>query len=86
MPHCTIIFEHFLGILSSRPSSQPTSGHPRRGRQQSEAATLRPVLVQGLEEVSDRRIRFGMIALDAAPTIVHLRGAPIIFHSPEETI
>jgi hypothetical protein len=27
-----------------------------------------------------------MIALDAAPTIVRLRGAPSIFHSPEETI
>jgi hypothetical protein len=37
-------------------------------------------------EVSDRRIRYGMIALDATPTIVRLRGAPIIFHSPEETV
>jgi hypothetical protein len=36
--------------------------------------------------VSDRPVRFGMIALDAAPTIVRLRGAPSIFHSPEETI
>ena len=36
--------------------------------------------------MSDRRIRYGMIALDAAPTIVRLRGAPIIFHSPEETV
>jgi len=35
--------------------------------------------------VSDRPVRFGMIALDAAPTIVRLGGAPITFHSPEET-
>ena len=36
--------------------------------------------------MSDRRVPFGMIALDAAPTIVRLGEAPIIFHSPEETI
>jgi hypothetical protein len=37
-------------------------------------------------EVSDRPVRYGMIALDAAPTIVRLRAAPIIFHSPAETV
>ena len=36
--------------------------------------------------MSDHPVRYGMIALDAAPTIVRLRGAPIIFHSPEETV
>ena len=36
--------------------------------------------------MSDRPVRFGMIALDAAATIVRSGGAPIIFHSPEETI
>jgi hypothetical protein len=37
-------------------------------------------------DVSDRPVRYGMIALDAAPIIVRSRGAPIIFQSPEETI
>ena len=36
--------------------------------------------------MSDRPVRYGMIVLDAAPTIVRVRGAPIICHSPEETI
>jgi hypothetical protein len=27
-----------------------------------------------------------MIVLDAAPSIVRVRGAPIIFHSPDETV
>jgi hypothetical protein len=36
--------------------------------------------------MSDRPVRCGMIALDAAPTIVCARGAPIIFHSAEETV
>jgi hypothetical protein len=36
--------------------------------------------------MSDRPVRCGMIALDAAPTIVCARGAPLIFHSPEETV
>ena len=36
--------------------------------------------------MSDRPVRYGMIVLDAAPTIVRVRGAPIICHSPEETV
>jgi len=36
--------------------------------------------------MSDRPVRYGMIALEATPTIVRLRGAPISFHSPEETV
>jgi hypothetical protein len=43
------------------------------------------VLLEGYQ-MSDRPVRYGMIALDAAPTIVRLRGAPFICHSPEETI
>ncbi len=31
-------------------------------------------------------VRYGMIVLDAAPTIARVRGTPIIFHSPEETV
>ncbi len=30
-------------------------------------------------------VRYGMIVLDVAETIVHWRGALIIFHCPEET-
>jgi hypothetical protein len=36
--------------------------------------------------MSDRPVRYGMIVLDAAPSLVRLRGAAIIFHSPEETV
>ena len=36
--------------------------------------------------MSDHPVRYGMIVLDAAPTIVRVRGTPIIFHSPEETV
>jgi len=81
-PHCTVIFEHFLDTFSSRPMA--IQGCPRHGRD-GDAATLRRVLLEGIH-LSDRPVRYGMIALDAAPTVVRLRGAPIIFHSPEETV
>jgi len=81
-PHCTVIFEHFLDTFSSR--SMAIQGCPRR-RRPSEAATLRRVLLEGIH-LSARPVRYGMIALDAAPTIVRWRGAPIMFHSPEETL
>jgi len=36
--------------------------------------------------VSDRQSRYGMIVLDVAPTIERVRGQPMIFRSPEETV
>jgi len=36
--------------------------------------------------VSDRPIRYGMIVLDVAPAIERVRGQPMIFRSPEETV
>jgi len=36
--------------------------------------------------VSDRPIRYGMIVLDGAPAIERVRGEPLIFRSPEETV
>jgi hypothetical protein len=54
-------------------------------RRHREAAKLRRVLLEGYQ-VSDRSIRYGMIVLDAAPSIVRVRGSPLIFHSPDETI
>ena len=36
--------------------------------------------------VADRAVRYGMIVLDAAPTIVRARGLPVFFSSPDETI
>jgi hypothetical protein len=36
--------------------------------------------------MADRTPRFGMILLDAAPTILHARGHPVIFRSAEETV
>jgi hypothetical protein len=81
-PQCTVIFDHFLGILSSRPmaiqgalGADATVKLLRCGR----------FFWRDLD-VSDRSVRYGMIALDAAPTIVRVRGAPLIFHSPEETV
>jgi hypothetical protein len=36
--------------------------------------------------VSDRAVRYGIIVLDAPPTILRARGMPVYFASPEETI
>ncbi len=36
--------------------------------------------------MSDRPIRYGMIVLDVAPTIERVRGQPMIFRSPAETV
>ena len=36
--------------------------------------------------MSDRAIRYGMIVLDAAPTIVRARGGPVFFSSPDESM
>jgi hypothetical protein len=36
--------------------------------------------------VSDRATRFGMILLDGEPTIVRVRGEPVVFRCPEETL
>ena len=43
------------------------------------------VLLEG-HHLTDRPVRYGMIVLDAAPTIVRVRGAPLIFQSPQETV
>jgi len=40
----------------------------------------------GRQFVSDRPIRYGMIVLDVAPAIERVRGQPMIFRSPEETV
>ena len=36
--------------------------------------------------MSERAVRYGMIVLDAAPTIVRTRGMPMYFVSPQETV
>jgi hypothetical protein len=36
--------------------------------------------------MSDRSTRFGMILLDAAPTILRVNGRPMVFQSPDETV
>ena len=36
--------------------------------------------------MSDKVTRYGMILLDAAPSIVRVGGRPLIFESPDETI
>ncbi len=36
--------------------------------------------------MSDRPLRYGMILLDAAPTILCVRGQPMIFRSADETL
>jgi len=75
----TVIFEHFLGTSQA-------------DRWRSRAALGADATVKLLRcgrffwRDLDRPVRYGMIALNAAPTIVRLRGAPIICHSPEETI
>lgn len=43
------------------------------------------IFLEGLY-LSYRPVRYGMIVLDAVPSIVRVRGAPIIFHSPDETV
>src|SRR5258708_26026996 len=40
----------------------------------------------GGPSMSDRPVRYGMILLDTAPAILRVRGQPIIFKSPEETV
>lgn len=36
--------------------------------------------------VSDRAPRYGMILMDGAPCILRVRGEPVVFRSPEETV
>ena len=36
--------------------------------------------------MSNRAARYGMILLDSAPTLLRVRGAPMVFQSAEETI
>jgi hypothetical protein len=36
--------------------------------------------------LSDRAIRYGMIVMDAAPTILRVRGQPMFFRSADETM
>ncbi len=36
--------------------------------------------------MSDRAIRYGVIVLDSAPVVLRVRGTPLFFSSPEETI
>jgi hypothetical protein len=36
--------------------------------------------------VSDRAARYGMIVLDAAPTLLRVRGDPMFFRSIDETL
>ena len=37
-------------------------------------------------DVSDRPVRYGMIVLDAEPTILRSRGQPVVFRTMEETV
>jgi hypothetical protein len=37
-------------------------------------------------DMSDRPIRYGMILLDASPSVLLLNGRPLIFGSPDETV
>ncbi len=39
-----------------------------------------------IRRVSDRAPRYGMILLDAEPTILRAKGEPVVFRSPEETL
>jgi len=79
-PACAAIYALLGALLSRRPMAIQDRPRCRRDR---EAATLRRVLLEGLH-MSDRPVRYCMIVLDAAPSLVRLRGAPLIFHSPEE--
>ncbi len=36
--------------------------------------------------MSDRPVRYGMILLDTAPTLLRVRGEPMLFRSAEETL
>ena len=36
--------------------------------------------------MSDRPVRYGMIVLDAQPTILRARGQPVVFRTMDETI
>ena len=36
--------------------------------------------------MSDRAVRYGMILLDAAPTLLRVRGEPMLFRSADETL
>lgn len=36
--------------------------------------------------MSDRATRYGMILLDGDPEILRVRGEPVVFRSPEETL
>src|SRR6266536_3061075 len=74
---------------------QAFPGHSQADQWRSEAALGANATVKLLRcgeffwrdlHMSDRPVRYGMIVLDAAPTIVRVRGTPIIFRSPEETV